>query len=227
MVKQTIKAIVFDFDGTLVDSLKIKYEARFELFAEETAAVRAVAAEVIPQIRGKLRGEIIRAVLQRTHGELVGSKAFEERVANYIQRYDRLIENRIVAQGLFPGVREMLESVNVRYALYVNSGTPEYALKKLLERLKSDLFFKAACGIDPSRTEGASVMKQENMQRIIKQASVHPAQVVVVGDGTEDLDCAQASGCSFVAIRSERNEWGGQTEFPIINSAAELPSILD
>jgi len=227
MVMQAITAIVFDFDGTLVNSLQIKYEARFELFKEEPSEVRAIAAEVIPQIRDKLRGEIIRAIVSRTHGELVGSEAFEERVFTYCKRYDRLIEDRIVAQGLFPGVRAMLEDVKKRYALYVNSGTPHDALKQLLERLKIDHVFLASYGIEASRTENARVVKRENMERLIHQAGVHPTQVVVVGDGIEDLDCATASGCSFVAIRSERNAWDGQTEFPVINSAAELPFVLN
>ncbi len=215
-----ISAVVFDFDGTLVDSLKVKYEARFELFADESEEVRAVAAEVIPQIRGKLRAEIIRAILERTHPDLE-KEAFERKVLDYAKRYDELVEDRIVSQGLFPGTREMLDSLRGRLPLYVNSGTPDYALRKLLERLDIAPHFKGVYGIDPSRTEGASVVKRENMQKIVEQEGGEGNVLLVVGDGTEDFDCAQAHGARFIGILTERSGWK-EADVPLIKSVAEL-----
>lgn len=215
-----LSAVVFDFDGTLVDSLKVKYDARFELFADESEEVRAVAAEVIPQIRGKLRAEIIRAILERTHPDLE-KDVFERKVLEYAQRYDELVEDRIVSQGLFPGTREMLDNLRGRYPLYVNSGTPDYALRKLLDRLEIASHFKGIYGIDPSRTEGASVVKRENMQKIVEREGGAGDAMVVVGDGTEDFACANAHGSKFIGILTERSGWN-DADVPVIKSVAEL-----
>lgn len=221
-----IVAIVFDFDGTLVDSLRVKYEARFDLFASETQQVQAIAAEVIPQIRGKLRGEIIRAILARTHSELSGSDVFEKKALAYIKQYDTLVEDRIITQGLFPGTREMLKRLSAHYVLYINSGTPEYALRNLLQRLHIEQYIHGAYGVDPTRTESAGILKQENLEKIIAEKNTSAQQVLVIGDSAEDLECANTHGCPFIGIFSERTAWNEHHAFPILASVAELPSLL-
>ncbi len=219
-ISPQVTAVVFDFDGTLADSLAVKYEARFELFANEPENVRAVAAEVIPKIRGKLRGEIIRAILTETHGSLPAEE-FEARVLDFSGRYDALVEDLIVRRGLFPGARETLDELT-RFKLYVNSGTPEYALRSLLDRLQIAARFSGVYGVHPSRTEGAAAVKKENLGRILAGAGCPGENVLVVGDGTEDLASAEAYGCRFVGIASERNRWREQNKFPVIGGVAEL-----
>lgn len=219
-ISPRVAVVVFDFDGTLADSLAVKYEARFELFANEPENVRAVAAEVIPKIRGKLRGEIIRAILKETHGSLPAEE-FEARVLDFSGRYDALVEDLIVRRGLFPGTRETLDGL-VRFKLYVNSGTPDYALRSLVERLKIASYFSGVYGIHPSRTEGAAALKKENLGRIITDAGCPGESVLVVGDGAEDLASAEAYGCRFVGIASERNNWREQNKFPVIDGVAKL-----
>lgn len=221
-----IKTIVFDFDGTLVDSLDVKYEARFELFEDEIEEVRKVAAETIPLVRGKLRGEIIRAILEKTHPDLTG-QAFEDKVLDYVRRYDNLVEDKIVDSGLFPGTREILEDVASRYALYVNSGTPDYALKRLVDRLGISDLFKGVYGIDPTRTEKAGILKRENLAKIIDSEQVEAPLCLVVGDGLEYVECAEAHGCAFVGIKSDRGDWNKERNLPMLDSVSDLTSYLD
>lgn len=219
------KIIVFDFDGTLVDSSRVKHDAYFDIFSQESQSVQDVAKAVIPHIRGKLRGETIRSILEQTHRELLGTSAFDEKVQEYVQRYDSLVEERIISKGLFVGVRELLERWNSQYRVYLSSGTPHYALESLVNKLNLSHVFHGVYGVDHTRKDGAGVMKKENLFKILQLESAMGADACIVGDGVEDLESAREYGSVFIGIHSDCNTWNAQCEFPVVHSVSEICTI--
>jgi beta-phosphoglucomutase-like phosphatase (HAD superfamily) len=74
-----IRAIVFDFNGTLSDDEPLLYEIYAELFAEHGRPLRK--DEYLGELAGNTEEEIIRRWLGRVNDELV-----EDRIARYVAR---------------------------------------------------------------------------------------------------------------------------------------------
>lgn len=225
LIESRGKSIIFDFDGTLVDSLEVKYRARFEVFAQESVEVRNIAAQRIPELKGKLRSEIMRAVLEQAYPHF-SVVELEQKVQEYVYAYDVLVEDRIVEQGLFPGVKELLQHLSRENQLFLNSGTPERALRSLTQRLNIDRYFFGIYGTDPYCAEGAQATKIKNMEKIKEKERVDSSDLIVIGDGIEDVESARAHGCVFIGVVSDRNAWADSPQsFPIVKRIDQIQDI--
>lgn len=187
-----IRVIIFDFDGVIVDSNRLKREAWFKLFPER---------KKIPQ---GTRFEALRAIfteLGKPNDEI------EALVTEYAERYNRMVQKGIAEIGLIPEAKEVLGDLASRYALYLNSATPSDALRETVENLGLGRFFKRVFGAPPS--------KISNLKNIIEIEGVKEREVVFVGDGESDYEAARACGISFVGIKNDFNNWN-DTQFPLV-----------
>lgn len=190
-----IRAVVFDFDGTLVDSVAIKEGAFAEIAAAldgGEAAMQQVRNDGLPQDRD--------AVFRRFAESIAARNGVSDAAAwgqELTVRYSALCEERISACPECRGASEVLYRLRENgYLLYLNSATPAEALRPILERRGLGEAFHQAYGIPPS--------KEENLRRIVATAGAQPEEVLVVGDGADDAASAAAVGCHFLAAGCER-----------------------
>ena len=105
-------AVVFDFDGTLVDSAPAKYRAFFQIFPGDDAALTCVArvvhvdepAEELEALRGHVgdaRGALARAEVRRAPGDLDHLVEPRDRV-EVLLRVEHRVEEAALPEG--PGL---------------------------------------------------------------------------------------------------------------------------
>lgn len=204
--------LVFDFDGVLVPSEKIKIDAYRDIFTEFGEA--APEASIIEEAREEFAGakgnrfDIIRSMLKRS-----GSFT-EERVQALGGRYSTLVEKKIFALGVDASTRIALENLRTKYSLYVNSNNPDDALQRTLDSLDLSKYFKAIFG--------SSRSKLENLKEIAAQEHAQPQEIVFVGDGEGDKYAAESFGCRFIGIANDINGWGKKQSFTVVDSVAEI-----
>ena len=203
--------IVFDFDGTLVQSKKIKTWAFGELYKEYG---EKIVQQII--IHHKEHEGISRFVKFRYwHEDLLGQSYSKEIGENLSRNYSQLVLEAMVKAPYVEGALEFLKKHYQHIPLFVASGTPETELREII-KLRSMLnFFQGIYGSPATKTE--------ILQTILTKRKLSPEQILMVGDTLIDLEGAQSVGAEFVGIRSGKTS----NVFPSTKISLESFSELD
>lgn len=188
-----IACVVFDFDGVLVDSNEIKYQAYFDAFTGEQPNLDHIIRRVHGRADGFDRFQLIREVL-REAGTSADPKIREvdQRATAIAERYRLITEEKVSQCAEIPGASHALAVLHKSLALYINSATPEDTLRQIVERRGWKHYFRDVMGGPHS--------KIDNLRRVIDRENVRPEQLLFIGDGRNDLAAAQAVACKFIGV---------------------------
>jgi phosphoglycolate phosphatase-like HAD superfamily hydrolase len=193
-------SVVFDFDGVLVDSNRIKRNAYFEMFAGHGDRKTCIA-EIVDRDRYSGRYVIIGKILRclSEEGVLEIGDRFEALVQDYATRYNDICENYAATCREIKGASALLSKLSAGLHLYVNSSTPQEPLRRIIARRGWSNYFHAVLG--------APKTKKQNLEWIIGKEQVPASQVVVVSDGKADLEAARDLGSPFIAVVNDFNDF--------------------
>ena len=215
-----IKCVVFDFDGTLVDSNAIKRETFFAVArpwdptGEVVAEVfeRWPAADRYEKTHKIAEGLISRDLLPK--GSSI--KTLASRLAN---EYTAQCESAIAACAEMTDATQTLnELADKGYLLFVNSATPVEPLRALLELRDWAPFFQCAYGAEASKTD--------NLRDISTQTGARSNEIVHVGDQPDDLHATEQFGCHFVAMADGDSRSVAKASALVVQKLSELPGLL-
>jgi phosphoglycolate phosphatase-like HAD superfamily hydrolase len=183
-----IRCVVFDFDGTLVDSNALKRKAFFAI-ADQDARGRGTmegALEVTVGDRRAILGEYVR----RMSG-FGRSLDLDELVAAYA----RIVDPLVVEARELPGARQLLDELRERgLATYLSSGTPAESLHSILDGRGWRRLFDGVFGHPATKEQTLALVLQTHM--------LTPDQLVSIGDGEDDARAAEVVGCTFLPVGS-------------------------
>lgn len=191
-----IRAVVFDLDGTLVDS-------RRDLAAAVNSVRRERGLEPLPVARVvTFVGEGARKLVRRSLPESVDGPAFESAFERFLECYYHrcLDETRP-----YPGIESLLDALAGRYPLAVLTNKPERHTRKILAGLGLCRWLRFALGGD-----SLAVRKPDPgpLLETARRLGAEPPRVLMVGDSATDAETARRAGAPAVLVR-----WGfGRTE---------------
>lgn len=201
-----IKAIVFDFDGVLADSVNIKTEAFAELFKDQTPEILEKIIKYHKANGGISRYEKFRYFYNHLLNRSL-SKDEEEQLGD---RFSKLVVSSVIESPWVPGSRDALESLYAELPLYVASGTPETELLQIVAARGMSHYFK---GI-----HGAPKQKKTIIQKTIDGLKVRPDRIVMVGDAVSDYLAAKETGVLFLGrITEGKNPFADKNVQTILN----------
>lgn len=207
-----IRCIVFDFDGTLVESNGIKRQTFFELAREFDDGMRLMT-DVMREAAGRDRYWIFArfaAALPR--------QSDARMLAN---RYTRTCQERIASAPEIKGAGTSLARLRTEgKLLFVNSATPVEPLTRLLCLRRMDTLFEGIYG-SPAK-------KRENLDAIRSKHGLNPYEILVVGDGESDRASAESIGCQFIAVDSAENDFAQEPlrRIPNLTGLPEMVSTM-
>jgi phosphoglycolate phosphatase len=186
-----IRCVVFDFDGTLVESNHIKRQTFFELASEFDNGMRLME-DVMSEADGRERHWIFARFAAALPGQ-ADAKTLAD-------RYTRICQERIASAPEIAGARVSLKHLRTEgKLLFVNSATPVEPLTSLVRLRRLDAMFEGIYG-SPAK-------KHENLEAIRSKHGLTPDEILVVGDGESDRASAKTLGCHFVAVDSAENDF--------------------
>jgi phosphoglycolate phosphatase-like HAD superfamily hydrolase len=183
-----IRAVVFDFDGVILESADVKTEAFIGLYAEHgPEVVERVRAHHLANLgisRFKKFAWIAEHVLEQPLNE-AGLAALGE-------RFSSMALDKVLCAPFVPGAEAALVALAERgLPKFVASGTPQDELSLIVDRR----------GLGPSFHEvhGTPREKPAIVRDLMARYELSPDQVLFIGDGMSDYKAARAVGTEFLA----------------------------
>jgi phosphoglycolate phosphatase len=203
-----IRCVVFDFDGTLVDSNSIKRQAFLTIasrYGKELLMKEIL--ETKPSDRYKIFNMFVSAI--SNHRFDVSRHAIQ--LAN---EYTQYCESAIASCREMVGATSMLDDLRREgFTLGLNSATPRDTLMAIVARRGWGNYF--------SQILGSPASKVENLSHIVNEFRLKHEEVVMVGDRFADQNGATKFGCHFIGLIC------ADSDFPLppphsINNLAQL-----
>jgi phosphoglycolate phosphatase len=184
--------IVFDLDGTLVDTAEdLVATLNAVLTAEDMAPVSRETA--IGMVGSGMRVLIESAF--GAQGRALTPATLDRLLASFVDRYEAHIAD---ASRPYPGVAAALDRFGSEgWLLAVCTNKFEGLARKLLAALDLDRYFPVVTGQD---TFGFRKPDPRHLTETIRAAGGHPDAAIMVGDSRTDIDTARAAAVPVVAV---------------------------
>lgn len=207
--------VIFDLDGTLVDS-------RADLAAAVNRVLRAMALPELPfEVVCGFIGEGARRLLQRSLGPSNECRV-DEALASFFADYGEHLLDRTRP---YPGVPEVLRALaDLGLALTVATNKPEAMSRAILDGLGLLPLFSGLVGGD---TLGVRKPDPAAVFELTGRAAVPRERTLFVGDSGIDVETARVAGVAFCGVA-----WGIRpgdlraAGVPTIEAAAELLDVV-
>ncbi|MDI5890352.1 HAD family hydrolase [Halomonas rhizosphaerae] len=184
-------ALVFDFDGVILDSAILKRQAFADLYDEEPEENRRAVVAYLNRRGGQPREVKFRHI----EGQILGRDASTQRIQELCRRFKDHVEQRLLEAPTIPGALEFLERWHGVRPLYLLSATPEQELRTITARRGLDRFFVEVVGAPPDKVSG--------LRNLLARRSHVPADTVMIGDSYNDYRAARSNGTAFIGVTAD------------------------
>jgi phosphoglycolate phosphatase len=213
-MKMSLKLVIFDLDGTLIDS-SIDIANAINYAVGPYRVPLLTVQEVI-----SLVGEGISTLM----GKLIVKEGIEAGTDSLVQQFLHYYSSHLTDNTtVYPGVREMLAQLGA-YRKAVISNKRESLSVKILERLGLSEYMDIIVGSETVKERKPSPLP---VYYVLSTLGISPDAAIMVGDSNYDVEAGKAAGIKTVAVTYGYRplELLQGADF-IINSMPELAGIL-
>ena len=183
----TIKAVLFDLDGTLVDSAPDIQVAINKLLAEEGR--RPLTLEEVSAMIGDGAPKLVERAMHATD-EGDAPEDLPTLTGRFLGFYEGHTTDLTRPYPGVPEALERLQSVGVRMGICTNK--PERPTRELLRDLRLAPYFQVVFGGDT--VEGVKKPDPRLIHAVLGALGARPEEAVMVGDNANDVGAARAAG---------------------------------
>lgn len=179
------RLLVFDWDGTIIDSASTIAEC-----IRDAAADLGLKVPTYEQASHVI-GLGLRDALRHAVPDLPA-----ERTVEFVERYREHFRARENQMDLFAGMRELIETLHSRTVLGIATGKSRRGLDRALDATGLKPYFRASRCADETHPKPHPAMLIELMAEL----NVPAGQALMIGDTSHDLDMARAAGVDALAV---------------------------
>jgi phosphoglycolate phosphatase len=210
----SIRILLFDLDGTLVDTIRdITNALNYGLIS---AGIKALSVEETKA----LVGEGITKLIEKLLGE-ENRKYCEEVKSRFLGYYNDHLTDY---SSVYPQVKETLGRL-VNYRKAVISNKREHLSAGILDKLELLGYFDLVVGSDTAAEKKPSPVP---IIHVLQQFGARPEEAVMVGDSNFDIEAGKTAGVATVAVTYGYRErkYLVDAEY-MVDAFGELPDVLD
>ena len=203
-----LRAVIFDLDGTLLDSYPVHFQAyrytfsRFGIDLTEADFLATYSPNWFDTYRALG----------------LPQDSWEEADAYWLEAASRL------APQLFPGVLDTLQRLRRSFRLgLVTSGSKERVFRDLGERDLQSFFETIVTGDDVHNPKPAP----DGLLQALEAMRLTAGEAVYVGDSGLDWEMSTNAGVPFLGIQSRFASLDSETPCPQVAAITELPALLN
>ncbi len=198
--------ILFDFDGTLVDS----FDTVLEVYNEVAGNVNAV--QISPAEKAGLRHLHMKEILAKFKVPWHKVPFLRTQVIKGMSKY-------ITHLQMVPGISEVLEALKVQeYTLGIVTSNSEALVRNVLASNGINVF-------DVIYEDHSMFGKHHVIKRFLNTFNLSPARVIYVGDEVRDIEAAHKAGIKVLAVT-----WGFNAQELLLKASpdglAQAPAML-
>lgn len=189
------RLIIFDCDGTLIDSQHMIVGAMNRAFTDN--GLIPPTPEQTRSIIGLSLEEAFRALGENC--QIEGAESCLPRLVEaYKDAFVTLRQEKVFSEPMYEGAREALERFNGRdhVILGVATGKSRLGLRKVLEREALTSFFMTLQTADDAPSKPHPGM----LHRAMNQTGIAPHHTVMIGDTCYDMEMAVNAGVHAVGV---------------------------
>lgn len=206
------RCAVFDFDGTLVQSVQIKHDA----FYAAAAGIPGAAAELKLILDDPAAGDRYK-IFANLAARLGNTGGADPRAL--AARYTTICFDKISVCPEVPGAQECLRTLKRRgVRLFLHSRTPIDALQSLVQARRLARYFDAVWG--------APMHRAEALRLALADVGCPPGEAVLVSDDGFDVSIAAQAGTHFVGVASGSAAPAEFASHHVIRALDHLPNLL-
>jgi len=205
-VELDVAALLFDLDGTLVDSSQ-SFALAMNQSLEKFGQLPMPTQEMAQMISAGARG-----IIRHAWSSPITFDQVEEVREDFVQRYEGIAVDGAYVYGQLLDVLNTAKSTGIKVGIVTNK--PEVLAKPVLNGLSlSPLVDVLICPDHVSEIKP----NPEGILLACEHLQVTPAQAVYVGDHLKDVQAAQRAGCLAIACGygfkpddEDSRQWGAQ-----------------
>jgi len=204
--------IIFDFDGVVINSHKIKTLAFYNIFKPYGKNIGLIAKRFHLDNIGKPRYFKFKFILEK----ILKLKNTKKEIVNLDKKFDLFVEKKIKKMTPSKYLIRFLKNSKSLRNIYISTGTPQTKINKILKEKKLLKYFNKVYGSPDSKINH------------IKKIKKNKKNCVFIGDSYEDYKAAKVTNIKFIMkINSENFSLRKKTKVNTINSFKFLEKKLN
>ncbi len=193
-----LKAIIFDFDGVICESVDIKIQAFRKLF------------EIYPEHVDKILEYHVRngGLSRYKKFQYIYRRFFKKKISpgeslQLGQKFSEYSLAAVIQSAYVPGAYEFLKQYYKKFLFFIVSGTPEEEMRFIVNKRGLAKYFQGVYG--------SPIPKSRLIKKILKENRLRKSDVVFVGDSINDYKGAARAGVKFIGRvrQGEKNPFKG------------------
>lgn len=203
-----IKAVIFDMDGTIADTLKSIADCSNEILEKHNLEKRDI--ERYKYYLGGGFSEMFKRIFKdmNIENEELLIKLYGEMIELYNKRM-------LETTALYDGIRELLTELKergIKLAVFTNKN--HNSAVKILSNVFGKEYFDAIEGFRPGRSPKPDI---EGIEDIMTELSLNSEEILYVGDSDTDMICGKRAKLKTIGVL-----WGFRTEDELLRNGADF-----